>query len=126
MQITLLKCKLHQAHVTHSELEYEGSCAIDADLLDAAGINEYEQLHIYNLNNGERFTTYAIRAGQGSGIISINGAAAHKAGPGDRIIICAYAALSEQEAAGFKPTLVYLDEENRVVSRRNAIPVQVA
>jgi aspartate 1-decarboxylase len=126
MQITLLKCKLHQAHVTHSKLEYEGSCAIDADLLDAAGINEYEQLHIYNLNNGERFTTYAMRAGQGSGIISMNGAAAHKAGPGDRIIICTYAALSEQEAAGFKPTLVYLDEENRVVRRRNAIPVQVA
>ncbi len=126
MQLTLLKCKLHHAHVTHSELEYEGSCAIDAGLLEAAGIREYEQIHIYNLNNGERFTTYAIRAEQGSGIISINGAAAHKAAPGDRVIICTYATLSEQEAVGFKPTLVYLDADNRVVRQRNAIPVQVA
>jgi aspartate 1-decarboxylase len=126
MQITLLKCKLHHARVTHSELEYEGSCAIDSGLLEAAGIREYEQIHIYNLRNGERFTTYAIRAEQGSGIISINGAAAHKADPGDRIIICTYATLSEQEAAGFKPTLVYLDADNCVVRQRNAIPVQVA
>ncbi len=126
MQITLLKCKLHHARVTHSELEYEGSCAIDSGLLEAAGIREYEQIHIYNLRNGKRFTTYAIRAEQGSGIISINGAAAHKANPGDRIIICTYTMLSEQEAAGFKPTLVYLDADNRVVRQRNAIPVQVA
>jgi aspartate 1-decarboxylase len=95
-------------------------------LLEAAGIREYEQIHIYNLRNGKRFTTYAIRAEQGSGIISINGAAAHKANPGDRIIICTYTMLSEQEAAGFKPTLVYLDADNRVVRQRNAIPVQVA
>ena len=126
MQITLLKCKLHHARVTHSELEYEGSCAIDSGLLEAAGIREYEQIHIYNLRNGKRFTTYAIRAEQGSGVISINGAAAHKANPGDRIIICTYTMLSEQEAAGFKPTLVYLDADNRVVRQRNAIPVQVA
>lgn len=126
MQITLLKCKLHHARVTHSELEYEGSCAIDSALLEAAGIREYEQIHIYNLNNGERFSTYAIRAERDSGIISINGAAAHKAAPGDRIIICAYAGYSEQEAAGFQPNLVYLDAENRIVRQRNAIPVQVA
>ena len=90
MQITVLKSKLHHARVTHSELEYEGSCAIDSALLKAAGIREYEQIHIYNLANGERFVTYAIRAEQGSGIISINGEAAHKAAPGDRIIICNY------------------------------------
>ncbi len=126
MPITLLKCKLHQAHVAHSELEYEGSCAIAPDLLEAAGIREYEQLHIYNLNNGERFTTYAIRAGQGSGIISVNGAVAHKADPGDRIIICAYVTLGEQEASGFKPALVYLDADNCVVRQRNAIPMQLA
>ncbi|VAW75450.1 Aspartate 1-decarboxylase [hydrothermal vent metagenome] len=124
MQLTLLKCKLHHAHVTHSELEYEGSCAVDAGLLETAGIREYEQIHIYNLNNGERFTTYAIRAEQGSGVISINGAAAHKAKPGDRVIICTYAKLSEQEAVGFKPMLVYLDADNRVVHQRSAIPVQ--
>ena len=126
MQITLLKSKLHHANVTHSELEYEGSCAIDSDLLKAADIREYEQIHIYNLANGERFTTYAIRAEHGSGIVSINGAAAHKADPGDRIIICTYAALSEQEAAGFHPRLVYLDIDNRIVRERNSIPVQVA
>jgi len=126
MQITLLKCKLHHARVTHSELEYEGSCAIDSGLLEAAGIRGYEQIHIYNLRNGKRFTTYAIRAEQGSGIISINGAAAHKANPGDRIIICTYAVLSQQEAEAFKPVLIYLDENNRIKNTRDAIPVQVA
>jgi aspartate 1-decarboxylase len=126
MQITLLKSKLHHANVTHAELEYEGSCAIDGTLLAAANIHEYEQIQIYNLNNGERFTTYAIRAEDHSGIISVNGAAAHKANPGDRIIICTYAVLSQQEASIFKPTLVYLDENNRIKASRNAIPVQVA
>jgi aspartate 1-decarboxylase len=126
MQITLLKSKLHHANVTHAELEYEGSCAVDGTLLAAANIHEYEQIQIYNLNNGERFTTYAIRAEDHSGIISVNGAAAHKANPGDRIIICTYAVLSQQEASIFKPTLVYLDENNRIKASRNAIPVQVA
>jgi aspartate 1-decarboxylase len=126
MQITLLKSKLHHANVTHSELEYEGSCAIDGALLEAANIREYEQIQIYNLNNGERFITYAIRAEDHSGIISVNGAAAHKASPGDRIIICTYAVLSQPEAAAFQPTLVYLDAENRIRDARNAIPVQVA
>jgi aspartate 1-decarboxylase len=126
MQITLLKSKLHHARITHAELEYEGSCAIDARLLAAANIREYEQIQIYNLANGERFTTYAIRAQEDSGIISINGAAAHKANPGDRVIICTYAVLSQQEAAAFKPTLVYLDEHNRIKGMRHTIPVQVA
>ena len=126
MELTLLKSKLHQARVTHSELEYEGSCAIDGDLLKAAGIQEYEQIHIYNLKNGERFVTYAIQAEAGSGIISVNGAAAHKASPADRIIICSYARLSQQEAATFKPALVYLDENNRISRTSNQIPVQVA
>lgn len=88
MQTTLLKAKLHRARVTHSELEYEGSCAIDGYLLDNAGIREYEQIHIYNVNNGARFTTYAIRAQEGSGIVSINGAAARHAAVNDIIIIC--------------------------------------
>jgi len=123
---TFLKSKLHQARVTHSELEYEGSCAIDAGLLDAAGIREYERIEIYNMANGERFNTYAICAERNSGVISVNGAAAHKASPGDRLIICTYATLSEQELAGFKPTLVYLDASNRITRVGNAIPVQVA
>jgi aspartate 1-decarboxylase len=126
MQITLLKSKLHHARVTHAELEYEGSCAIDGRLLEAASIREYEQIEIYNLANGERFTTYAIRAQDDSGIISINGAAAHKASPGDRVIICTYAVLSPQEAAAFKPTLIYLDADNRIKGMRHATPVQVA
>ncbi len=90
MQLNLLKAKIHRATVTHAELHYEGSCAIDGRLLDVSGIREYEQIHIYNINNGERFVTYAIRGEQGSGIISINGAAAHLAQPGDLIIIAAY------------------------------------
>jgi len=126
MNLTLLKAKLHRACVTHSELDYEGSCAIDSQLLEAAGIREYEQIQIYNLANGERFTTYAIRASAGSRVISVNGAAAHKAAPGHRLIICAYAQMSEAEARRFRPTLIYLDEENRIVRRSDRIPVQVA
>ena len=94
--------------------------------MEAAGIHEYEQIQIYNVTNGERFTTYAIRAEGGSQIISVNGAAAHKAAPGDRIIICAYATLDEKELANFKPTLVYLDEKNTITQMRHAIPVQAA
>jgi aspartate 1-decarboxylase len=126
MQLTLLKAKLHRALVTHSELDYEGSCAIDGDLLDTAGILDYEQLQIYNISNGQRFTTYAIRAQSGSGIISVNGAAAHRAEPGDRIIICAYAQLNAAEAINHKPRLVYLDERNRITHTGNAIPIQAA
>ena len=126
MLTTMLKAKLHRARVTHSELEYEGSCAIDGHLLEVSGIREYEQIEIYNASNGERFTTYAIRAEDGSGIISVNGAAAHKADPGDIVIICAYVGLNQQELASFKPKLVYLDERNRITHTRNTIPVQVA
>ena len=126
MQHTLLKAKLHRARVTHSELEYEGSCAIDGNLLDTAGIHEYEQIHIYNINNGERFITYAIRAAEGSGIISVNGAAAHKARPGDVVIICIYTQVNHSELANFKPTLVYLDENNKITHCRDSIPRQVA
>lgn len=126
MQVTLLKSKLHKAAVTHAELEYEGSCAIDGALLDTAGIHEYEQIQIYNITNGERLITYAIRAEDGSGVISVNGAAAHKAGPGDRVIICSYAELNAHEAALHKPTLVYLDEKNRIIRTANSIPVQAA
>tara|TARA_R110002050_G_scaffold71891_1_gene154596 strand:+ start:28442 stop:28822 length:381 start_codon:yes stop_codon:yes gene_type:complete len=126
MQLTLLKAKLHRACVTHSELEYEGSCAIDSNFLEAAGIREYEQIHIYNVANGERFITYAIRAEAGSQIISVNGAAAHKASPGDRIIICAYTMLDEKEVADFKPNLVYLNEKNDIINTRHSIPTQAA
>ena len=126
MELTLLKSKLHRACVTHSELGYEGSCAIDAHLLELAGIREYEQIDIYNITNGERFTTYAIRAERGSKIISVNGAAAHKAEPGDRVIICTYARLTEKEADLHKPQLVYLNEDNDVVELKNKIAIQAA
>jgi len=97
MRLTMLQAKLHRAHVTHSEKEYEGSCAIDSELLAAAGIREYQQISIYNVSNGERFQTYAISGEKGSKIISVNGAAAHKANPGDRVIICAYGRINENE-----------------------------
>lgn len=126
MQKTMLQAKLHRVHVTHAELHYEGSCAIDDDLLDASGIREYQQIEIYNITNGQRFSTYAIRAQRGSGIISINGAAAHLANPGDLIIIAAYAIYSEAELQNFLPMLVYVDENNRVTSKRGEIPVQQA
>jgi aspartate 1-decarboxylase len=126
MQRTMLKSKLHRATVTHSELHYEGSCAIDETLLDAANIHEYEQIQIYNVTNGERFTTYAIRATRGSGIISVNGAAAHKANPGDLVIIATYATYNEIELARYAPELVYVDADNRIMDTRQAIPVQAA
>jgi len=126
MNTTMLKGKLHRVTVTHSELEYEGSCAIDGHLLETAGIREYEQIEIYNVTNGERFTTYAILAEDNSGVISINGAAAHKANPGDIIIICAYVGLNQQELASFKPKLVYVNDKNQITHTRHTIPVQVA
>ncbi len=126
MQLNVLKAKIHRASVTHAELHYEGSCAIDGDLLDASGIREYEQIHIYNVDNGERFVTYAIRAENGSGIISVNGAAAHRANVGDLVIICAYGLIDEVAMVEHKPSLVYVDTDNRITRIGNQIPVQAA
>jgi len=114
MQITMLKSKLHRATATHAELDYEGSCAIDAELMKAANILPFEQLHIYNVSNGARFTTYAIVAEAGSHTIGINGAAAHKAKTGDTLIICTYAVLDDKEALNFRPKLVYLHPDNSI------------
>ncbi len=122
----MLKSKLHRVRVTHSELDYEGSCAIDETLLEAADIKEYQQIDIYNVNNGERFTTYAIRAERNSGTISVNGAAARRASPGDLLIIATYASYSEDELVQFKPQLVYVDAQNRIKDQRQHIPVQAA
>ena len=104
MHLNMLKAKIHRATVTHAELHYEGSIAIDGLLLDASGIREYEQIHAWNINNGKRFVTYALRAEEGSGIISVNGSAAHRAQTGDLIIIAAFAQLSEAELEKFQPT----------------------
>ncbi len=126
MQRMMLKSKLHRVTVTQSELHYEGSCAIDEDLLDAADIAEYQQIEIWNVNNGERFTTYAIRAARGSGTISVNGAAARKAAPGDLLIIATFAMFNEIELAKFEPDLVYVDARNRIVNHTKQIPAQAA
>lgn len=126
MQRTMLKSKLHRVHVTHSELHYEGSCAIDEALLEAANISEYERIDIYNVTNGERFSTYAIRAERHSGIISTNGAAAHKAKPDDIVIIATYAQYSALELEAYQPILIYVDDHNRIKERKNTIPAQAA
>lgn len=126
MQLTMLKSKLHRACVTHAELDYEGSCAIDASLMELGGILEFEQLHIYNVTNGERFTTYAIPAERGSRIISVNGAAAHKATPRDRLIICTYVALTEVEARMHRPKLIYCNAQNQVTGTADSITAQAA
>ncbi|HMM70792.1 MAG TPA: aspartate 1-decarboxylase [Rhodocyclaceae bacterium] len=123
---TMLQAKLHRVTVTQSELHYEGSCAIDQNLLDIAGIFPYQAIDIYNVNNGERFSTYAIAAERGSGTISVNGAAARKAAPGDLLIIAVYAQYSELELQKFEPNLVYVDGCNRPIAQRNLIPVQAA
>ncbi|MBI5331707.1 MAG: aspartate 1-decarboxylase [Betaproteobacteria bacterium] len=114
MQRTLLKSKLHRVRVTASELEYEGSCAIDELLLAAADIREFERIEIYNVNNGERFATYAIRGQKGSGMISVNGAAARRAAVGDILIIASYADYAEMEMADYAPRLVYVEAHNRI------------
>ena len=126
MLSTFLKAKLHMASVTQAELWYDGSCAIDADLLKMSGMQEFEQIDIYNVTNGERFTTYIIVAEPGSGIISINGAAARKCQVGDRIIIATYGQLTAQEAEQHKPKLVYLNADNTVERSTNTIPAQLA
>lgn len=126
MEVSLLKCKLHRVKVTESHLDYEGSCAIDEDLMEASGIREYEQIHLWNVANGERFITYAIRGERGSGMISVNGAAAHKANPGDIMIIAAFAQMSEAQADRFEPKLIYVDNHNRIVRVGNAVPAQAA
>ncbi|MFZ3126913.1 MAG: aspartate 1-decarboxylase [Rhodoferax sp.] len=123
---TLLKSKIHRASVTHCELHYEGSCAIDEDLLDAANIAENEQVHIWNINNGERFITYAIRAERGSRIISVNGSAARRAAKGDLVIIATFAQVAEAQVKGFVPQLVFCDDDNRIKEQRSTIPVQMA
>jgi len=110
---TLLQAKLHRVRVTEADLDYEGSCGIDEALLEASGIVESQYIEIYNVTNGERFATYAIRAPRGKGTISLNGAAARKAMVGDLLIICAYSQYSETEFAAYRPAVVLVDEHNR-------------
>jgi aspartate 1-decarboxylase len=113
MQRTMLQAKLHRARVTCADLDYEGSCGIDQALLELSGLRENQYIEIYNINNGERFSTYIITAPRGSGEISLNGAAARKAMVGDLLIIAAYSSYSEAELAAYRPVVVLLDENNR-------------
>lgn len=115
MQVTLMKGKIHRASVTEADLHYEGSISIDRSLLDAAGFLINERVEIYNIETGARFATYVIEAPQRSGIIGLNGAAARLALPGDKIIIVAYASFDEAEARTYRPRVVLVDRENRVL-----------
>jgi aspartate 1-decarboxylase len=121
---TLLKSKIHRVAVTHCELHYEGSCAIDEDLLEAANLVENEQIHIWNINNGERFVTYAIKGERGSGMISVNGSAARRASVGDLIIIAAFAQVDDKEIATHQPELVFVDDKNKQTELRHQVPTQ--
>jgi aspartate 1-decarboxylase len=121
MYRTMLTAKLHRVRATEVNVDYEGSVAIDRALLEAADIREYEQIHVYNVANGERFTSYAVAAAPHSGTVAVLGAAARKVSAGDILIICTYAELGEAEVANHKPRLVYVNAENGITHTRNAV-----
>lgn len=121
MMRTMLKGKIHRATVTGSELHYEGSITIDATLLEATGLVEYEQVQIYDVDNGERFTTYAIVGERDSGIICVNGAAARKVAKGDKLIIAHFAGYDEAELSAYAPTNVYVDVQNKIVEVKKKV-----
>jgi aspartate 1-decarboxylase len=118
MRRTLLKSKIQKALVTEANLDYEGSLGLDERLMTAADMIPFEKVHVYNISNGERFSTYLIKEAAGSGEVAIYGAAAHKAGPGDQLIIVSYVQLDEKEIESFRPKVVILDERNRIKTIR--------
>ena len=124
MLLTVLKAKIHRATVTHSELNYEGSVAVDATLLEAAGIQEFEQVHVWNVTNGARLTTYALRASAASAIISLNGSAARHAQVGDLVILAAFVQLSPTEALTHRPKLIYVNSQTALRQIHHKIPLQ--
>ena len=119
MDITLLKAKIHRAVVTQADLDYVGSITIDSDLLRESGIMEYEKVEIADIDNGNRFATYTIAGEAGSGIICLNGAAAKCVNVGDKVIIMAYANMTPEEAQAHKPTVLFVDEHNKLVRKAN-------
>ncbi|MGC9966294.1 MAG: aspartate 1-decarboxylase [Syntrophobacteraceae bacterium] len=125
MQRTLLKSKIHRARVTDANLNYEGSLTIDADLMEAADILNYEQIKVYNIHNGARFDTYAIAGPAGKGDICLNGAAARLGAPGDLVIIATYANYEEAEVAGRKPKVVHVDSKNKRCAEKGAIDIAI-
>ena len=123
--IKILKSKLHRALLTDTHIDYEGSCAIDANILESSEIFEYEMIHIYNLNNGERFTTYAIKAEAESGIITLNGAAAFKGKKNDLLIICSFVDIPKKDVKRHKPKLIYFKNNTNLIDKiRSSIPIQ--
>jgi aspartate 1-decarboxylase len=120
MQRIMLRAKIHRATVTQCDLHYEGSCGIDENLLEAADIREFEKIELYDVNNGERFSTYAIRGKRGSGEISLNGAAARRAHLGDLLIICTYAPMDEAEAEKYQPKIVFVDDKNQITGLKKS------
>jgi aspartate 1-decarboxylase len=115
MRRTLFKSKIHRATVTHADLDYEGSVTIDENLLEAAGICEYEAVHVWNVTRGSRLMTYALKGARGSGVVCINGAAAHLNKPGDLVILATFAEMDEAEARAHVPKVVLVDAKNRIV-----------
>lgn len=121
MRRILLKSKIHRATVTDADLDYEGSVSIDPLLAEAADLVPFERVEIYNVTNGERLATYYIEGEPGTGEVTINGAAAHKASRGDIVILCSYAEYREEEARAHRPRLIYVDERNRILDRKSAV-----
>lgn len=119
MTITMLKAKIHRATVTQAELDYVGSITVDMDLLEQAGILEYEKVQIVDVNNGSRFETYTIAGERGSGVMCLNGAAARMVQTGDKIILMAYAQVTPEEASELRPTVLFVDEKNKVTKVKN-------
>lgn len=118
MSRIMLRAKIHRAVVTQADLHYEGSCGIDEDLLEAADIRQFEKIELYNVNNGQRFSTYAIKGKRGSGEISLNGAAARRAHLGDLLIICTYGPMSDAEADSYQPKVVFVDDKNKITGMK--------
>ena len=119
MTITMLKAKIHRATATQAELDYVGSITVDMDLLEQAGILEYEKVQIVDVNNGSRFETYTIAGERGSGVMCLNGAAARMVQTGDKIILMAYAQVTPEEASELRPTVLFVDEKNKVTKVTN-------
>jgi len=122
MRRILFRSKIHRAVITHADLHYEGSVTIDADLLDAADILENEAIHVWNITRGTRLQTYAVPGPRGSGVVCVNGAAAHLNGPGDLVILATFAEMTEEEARAHRPKVVRVDEQNRIVGDEPEIP----
>jgi aspartate 1-decarboxylase len=118
MRRSMLKSKIHRATVTHADVDYEGSLTLDADLLDAADIVPFEEVHVWNVTRGSRLRTYAMVGERGSGIVCVNGAAAHLATPGDLVIVATFAQLDESTLKDFQPRVVLVDQRNRIIHRQ--------